>query len=122
VRDFVYLEEEILRERKELETTDTTEKELWVGVSWTADTEFLQLFFHQAELLQLSRTNFSESFQILVHLKVVRLFVESVLLYGLPAVYTGVAIKAYLSLLLKYDAPSNHIPSRKQNPQRRFQC
>lgn len=47
----------------------------------------------QTELLRLSRTNFSESFQILVHLKVVRLFVESVLRYGLPANYIGVAIK-----------------------------
>jgi len=54
---------------------DTTEKELWT------------------ELLRLSRTNFSESFQILVHLKVIRLFVESVLRYGLPANYVGIVIK-----------------------------
>lgn len=31
--------------------------------------------------------------QILVHLKVIRLFVESVLRYGLPANYTGLAVK-----------------------------
>lgn len=47
----------------------------------------------QTELLRLSSTNFSEAFQVLVHLKVVRLFVESVLRYGLPANYTGVVIK-----------------------------
>ncbi|KAK0465333.1 uncharacterized protein EV420DRAFT_1719189 [Desarmillaria tabescens] len=75
VRDFVYSEEEIGNQRQELQNTDTTEKELWT------------------ELLHLSRTNFSESFQLLVHLKVVRLFVESVLRYGLPANYTGLAIK-----------------------------
>ncbi|KAF9036462.1 ATPase, V1 complex, subunit C [Hymenopellis radicata] len=75
VRDFVYSEEEIEKQREELETADMTEKELW------------------AELLHLSRTNFSESFQLLVHLKVVRLFVESVLRYGLPANYIGLAIK-----------------------------
>ncbi|KAF8922321.1 hypothetical protein CPB85DRAFT_1372017 [Mucidula mucida] len=75
VRDFVYSEEEIEKQREELETADVTEKELW------------------AELLHLSRTNFSESFQLLVHLKVVRLFVESVLRYGLPANYIGLAIK-----------------------------
>jgi V-type H+-transporting ATPase subunit C len=40
----------------------------------------------------LSRTNFSEAFQALVHLKVVRLFVESVLRYGPPANFTGVVI------------------------------
>jgi len=45
------------------------------------------------ELLRVSRTNFSESFQILVHLKVVRLFVESVLRYGLPASYVGLIVK-----------------------------
>ena len=47
----------------------------------------------QAELLHLSRTNFSEAYQLLVHLKVARLFVESVLRYGLPANYVGLAIK-----------------------------
>lgn len=53
----------------------------------------------QTELLRLSRTNFSESFQILVHLKVVRLFVESVLRYGLPANYIGLAIKVMMGFL-----------------------
>lgn len=75
VRDFVYSEEQIAKQREDLDMADTTEKELWT------------------ELLRLSRTNFSESFQILVHLKVVRLFVESVLRYGLPANYTGIVIK-----------------------------
>jgi len=46
----------------------------------------------QKELLTLSRTNFSESFQALVHLKIVRLFVESVLRYGPPANFAGVVI------------------------------
>jgi V-type H+-transporting ATPase subunit C len=75
VRDFVYSEDQLNKQREELETADVTEKELWT------------------ELLRLSRTNFSESFQILVHLKIVRLFVESVLRYGLPANYIGIAIK-----------------------------
>ncbi|KAF9647479.1 ATPase, V1 complex, subunit C, partial [Thelephora ganbajun] len=75
VRDFVFSEESIHTQREELEAADVTEKELWT------------------ELLRLARTNFSEAFQLLVHLKVLRLFVESVLRYGLPANYTGVAIK-----------------------------
>ncbi|KAG6911776.1 hypothetical protein DXG01_000022 [Tephrocybe rancida] len=75
LRDFVYSEAEFAKQREELETADTTEKELWT------------------ELLRLSRTNFSESFKILVHLKVVRLFVESVLRYGLPANYLGLVIE-----------------------------
>ncbi|RDB28518.1 V-type proton ATPase subunit C 1 [Hypsizygus marmoreus] len=75
VRDFVYSEDELAKQREDLDMADTTEKELWT------------------ELLRLSRTNFSESFQILVHLKVVRLFVESVLRYGLPANYIGLVLK-----------------------------
>lgn len=75
VRDFVFSEESIHTQKEELEAADVTEKELWT------------------ELLRLSRTNFSEAFQLLVHLKVLRLFVESVLRYGLPANYMGLAIK-----------------------------
>ncbi|RPD63161.1 ATPase V1 complex subunit C [Lentinus tigrinus ALCF2SS1-7] len=75
VREFSFSEEAIEKQREELETADTTEKELWT------------------ELLQVSRTNFSESFQVLVHLKVLELFVESVLRYGLPAHYIGFFVK-----------------------------
>ncbi|KAH8100547.1 ATPase V1 complex subunit C [Cristinia sonorae] len=75
VRDFEYSEDELRKQRDELVTADSTEKELWT------------------ELLRLARTNFSESFQILVHLKIIRLFVESVLRYGLPAHYVGLFIK-----------------------------
>ncbi|EJF66508.1 ATPase V1 complex subunit C [Dichomitus squalens] len=75
IRDFTFSEEAIAKQREDLQVADTTEKELWT------------------ELLQLSRTNFSESFQILVHLKVIQLFIESVLRYGLPAHYTGYFIK-----------------------------
>ncbi|KAG8743407.1 Vacuolar ATP synthase subunit C [Ceratobasidium sp. 414] len=76
IRDFDFNEEEIERQREELKMADLSERELWT------------------ELLRLARTNFSEAFQVLVHLKVVRLFVESVLRYGLPANYTGLIVKA----------------------------
>ncbi|KAG1908441.1 ATPase V1 complex subunit C [Suillus fuscotomentosus] len=75
VREFVYSEEQIAKEGEDLEVADATEKELWT------------------ELLRLSRTYFSESFQIFLHLKILRLFVESVLRYGLPANYVGFAIR-----------------------------
>jgi len=75
VRDFVYSEQEIAKQENDLQETNVTEKELWT------------------ELLRLARTNFSESFQILVHLKVIRLFVESVLRYGLPAEYIGIVVE-----------------------------
>jgi len=75
VRDFRYSSDQIDKEREELRTADTAEKELWT------------------ELLRLSEINFSEAFQAFVHLKVVRLYVESVLRYGLPANYIGIAVK-----------------------------
>jgi len=75
IRDFAFSEELVQQQRAELQKADTAEKELWT------------------ELLRLSRTNFSEAFQLLVHLKVVNAFVESVLRYGLPANYTGLIVK-----------------------------
>lgn len=75
LRDFTYSEVQIQKQTQELEVAETTEREMWT------------------ELLRLSRTNFSEAFQVLVHLKVVRLFVESVLRYGLPAQFAGLAVK-----------------------------
>ena len=80
MRDFAYSESALEQQREELAAISTTEKELWT------------------ELLRLARTNFSEAFQLLVHLKVLRLFVESVLRYGLPANYTGFFIKVCVLL------------------------
>jgi V-type H+-transporting ATPase subunit C len=51
-------------------------------------------------MLRIARTNFSEGYKALVHLKVVRLFVESVLIYGLPANFTGVIIKVCRAFIL----------------------
>ncbi|GAA5907418.1 H(+)-transporting V1 sector ATPase subunit C [Sporobolomyces salmoneus] len=74
-RDFTYDEEAIQKGKRELEDLIAQEKQLW------------------GDLLRLSRINFSELFQLLVHLKVVRTYVESVLRYGLPAAYFGAVIK-----------------------------
>ena len=52
----------------------------------------------QTDLLRLSRTNFSEAYQLLVHLKVVRLYVESVLRYGLPADYSAIVLQVSQSI------------------------
>ncbi|CEH15454.1 vacuolar h-atpase v1 subunit c [Ceraceosorus bombacis] len=75
VREFEWDEEVVERERQELEDAGVSEKELWT------------------EVLRLTRTNFSEAYQALTHLKVVRSFVESVLRFGLPADYFVAAIK-----------------------------
>ncbi|KAK4693267.1 V-type H+-transporting ATPase subunit C, partial [Phenoliferia sp. Uapishka_3] len=76
LRDFTYDADAIEAGKKELASLQVQEKELW------------------SDLLRLSRINFSELFQILVHLKVIRAYVESVLRYGLPAVYFSTIIKA----------------------------
>ncbi|GAA5990352.1 hypothetical protein JCM11641_006259 [Rhodosporidiobolus odoratus] len=75
VRDFTYDEQAIQKQKRELEDLVVEEKEMW------------------ADLLRLSRINFSELFQLSIHLKVVRAYVESVLRYGLPAVYFGAVIQ-----------------------------
>jgi len=75
LRDFEYSDEQVLKQRSELAAADDTERELWT------------------ELLRLCRTNFSGSYQLLMHLKILRLFIESVLRYGLPALYIGASIR-----------------------------
>ena len=60
-------------------------------------------FALQAELMRISRINFSEGFQLLVHLKIVRTFVESILRYGLPTHYFSCIIKVRLITSLLYD-------------------
>lgn len=62
----------------------------------------------KTELLRLARTNFSEAFQTLVHLKVVRLFVESVLRYGLPANYVGIVVKVPPPFPFSRNWPTDH--------------
>lgn len=75
VRDFVYDECEIEKSRIEQKEYEQHEKELW------------------SELLRLARINFSDTFQITIHLKVIQTYIESLLRYGLPAHYCAVAIK-----------------------------
>lgn len=109
VREFHFSEESLLKEREDLVTADTTEKELWVCPFSVLSPHQKLINSTKTELLRLSRTNFSESFQILVHLKVVRLYIESVLRYGLPANYIGLAIKVRSHIHIP--ERSNSIPS-----------
>ena len=105
LRDFTYDEGAVVKQQQELQYAEVTERELWT------------------ELLRLSRTNFSEAFQVLVHLKVVRLFVESVLRYGLPAEFTGVVVKVRHNRMLSSRFRSNQdFSSRTQKtPRGHFQ-
>lgn len=73
--DFSWDDQLVQRQRQELEEAGDSEKELWT------------------ELLRLARTNFSEAYQALAHIKVVRTYVESVLRFGLPADYFAVVVR-----------------------------
>lgn len=65
-RDFTYDMEEMQRARKEYEEAGHNEKKLW------------------GDVLRLGRAAFGDAFQAWSHIKALRVFVESVLRYGLP--------------------------------------
>ncbi|CEG71831.1 hypothetical protein RMATCC62417_07500 [Rhizopus microsporus] len=73
-RDFKYNEDALQTQQRELEETIQTERE------------------QHAELLRLAKTNFGEVFASWLHLKALRVFVESVLRYGLPPDFCSVTI------------------------------
>ncbi|KAI9474865.1 hypothetical protein BDB00DRAFT_860156 [Zychaea mexicana] len=85
VRDFQFDEDALRQQERELLETEETERE------------------QQTELIRLSRTNFSEMFSSWVHLKALRVFVESVLRYGLPPDFTCVTIAAEPKFEAKVD-------------------
>ncbi|KAI9248898.1 hypothetical protein BDA99DRAFT_524784 [Phascolomyces articulosus] len=85
VREFKYDEDALKSQRAELSEAESVEKE------------------QQLELFRLSRTNFGEVFTSWVHLKALRVFVESVLRYGLPAEFVAVTISAQAKYENKVD-------------------
>lgn len=102
--DFAWDDELVERQRNELDAAGESEKELWT------------------ELLRLARTNFSEAYQALAHLKVVRTYVESVLRFGLPADYFAVTVrpnpkrtKALLATLVSHYAYLDGAKRSKKN-------
>ncbi|KAJ8656400.1 hypothetical protein O0I10_007968 [Lichtheimia ornata] len=76
VRDFQFDEDALRKQQQELQETEEIERE--------------QL----TELIRLARTNFGEMFSAWAHLKAIRIFVESVLRYGLPPDFLSVTIAA----------------------------
>lgn len=89
-RDYKYVEGGKEEERKELERVSRDERKVW------------------GEALRLGRTGWSESVMIWIHVLTLRVFVETVLRYGLPLefvcglvkVRVGSKIAPYLSKTL----------------------
>ncbi|KAI9141991.1 hypothetical protein BKA69DRAFT_1109454 [Paraphysoderma sedebokerense] len=74
-RDFKYSETDIQNSKKEIAELGAQEKEQW------------------ALLLRLCKTNFGELFSCWIHIKALRVFVESVLRYGLPPDFMSAIVK-----------------------------
>lgn len=85
MRDFNYDEDALKLQQEELDQVSSTESE------------------QQGELVRLARINFGELFASWVHLKALRVFVESVLRYGLPPDFASVAIAAQPKFEKKVD-------------------
>lgn len=73
--DFVYSEEYLNELRREFDTSRATESK------------------SRNDLLRLAKTAYSESFSAWFHIKAIRIYVESVLRYGLPPQFDCYAIK-----------------------------
>lgn len=73
--DFVYSEENLNELRREFDTTRATESK------------------SKIDLLRLAKTVYSEIFSAWFHIKAIRIYVESVLRYGLPPQFDCYAIK-----------------------------
>ncbi|XP_036621472.1 V-type proton ATPase subunit C 1-like [Trichosurus vulpecula] len=75
VRDFQYDEEKIREEREKITTMSTDKKKQFGPLIWWL------------------KVNFSEAFIAWIHVKALRIFVESVLRYGLPANFQAMLLQ-----------------------------
>ncbi|KAF8471823.1 hypothetical protein BDZ91DRAFT_716604 [Kalaharituber pfeilii] len=75
-RDFTWTENASENARKETDNARTLERKLW------------------NETLRLARTAWSDEFMVWIHLKALRVYVESVLRYGLPLEFVSAIIRS----------------------------
>lgn len=83
-RDYRYVEGGKEEERREAEKVNQDERKIW------------------GEALRLARTGWSESVMIWIHLLTLRVFVETVLRYGLPLDYVSGLIKVSRTLQFRH--------------------
>jgi V-type H+-transporting ATPase subunit C len=100
-RDYKYKEGGKEEEQKEVKRVEAEEKKVW------------------GETLRLGRTGWSEGVMCLVHVIVLRVFVETVLRYGLPLDYVSVLVKvstwASLAETCKHSIVANKSPRPTPN-------
>lgn len=101
-RDFKFKEGGQAEEKKDLERASSEERKLW------------------GEVLRLARTNWGEAVMAWIHVLVLRVFVESVLRYGLPLAFVCGLIKVWIEVLWFSDQIFN-INSRLRSKQRKLE-
>ncbi len=80
VRDFKWNADELLNEKKAAQGAVQAEREQWTT------------------LVRLLKANFGELYSCLMHIKCIRIFVESILRYGLPPSFKPYVIKVIYKL------------------------
>lgn len=83
-REYKYVEGGDEEERKEFDRVGADAKRLW------------------GEIVRLGRTGWSEAVMVWVHVLVLRIFVETVLRYGLPLDFVSTSIKVRPTVVLQY--------------------
>lgn len=86
-RDFKYSDSQLSGETQEFNQASQTEEKIWVIPLGK------NIANEQNELIRIAKSAFSDTFQAWTHLKAIRVFVESVLRYGLPPEFVSAVIK-----------------------------
>uniref|UniRef100_A0A3Q1JRN0 V-type proton ATPase subunit C n=1 Tax=Anabas testudineus TaxID=64144 RepID=A0A3Q1JRN0_ANATE len=100
VRDFQYNEEEMKADKEEMTRLSTDKKKQFVSEMCVHLSYCLKLHFNtscisssQGPLVRWLKVNFSEAFIAWIHIKALRVFVESVLRYGLPVNFQAMLLQ-----------------------------
>ncbi|XP_067137896.1 V-type proton ATPase subunit C 1-B isoform X2 [Centruroides vittatus] len=90
VREFTYSEEELTKGKNALAQLESDKKK------------------HYSQLVRWLKVNFSEAFTAWIHVKALRVFVESVLRYGLPVNFQAMLLKPNKKTMRKLREVLNH--------------
>ncbi|CAF99371.1 unnamed protein product, partial [Tetraodon nigroviridis] len=93
VRDFQYNEVEMKADKEEMTRLSTDKKKQFVCA--LSLSSFIQTALTAGPLVRWLKVNFSEAFIAWIHIKALRVFVESVLRYGLPVNFQAMLLQPH---------------------------
>uniref|UniRef100_A0A8C9RFI0 V-type proton ATPase subunit C n=1 Tax=Scleropages formosus TaxID=113540 RepID=A0A8C9RFI0_SCLFO len=93
VRDFQYNEEEMKADKEEMTRLSTDKKKQFVLQLYRVNLISISRPTDQGPLVRWLKVNFSEAFIAWIHIKALRVFVESVLRYGLPVNFQAMLLQ-----------------------------